>query len=317
MDQVRAFCEEDRAGLVALDNRERPPYRQYTVEDHRQIDAQRSPHEVYRRLVVGEPIVAYLEVVDMGTTPPGFRSVKGTCEIELSVAKEQRRQGIGSALYEQALHFARERNANTLRAWFYQYGSETDGIDFLVHRGFVEEAQRQTWQIDLTRYDFAELEEYAASMEWQGIRILAYGIDLLDTPEGRQNLFQLDKELEHIPPEADYTSWVQSTIEQTDWEKDVYLIAELNGKWIACSSAKTFNREERIARIPYTGTLPAYQGRGIATTLKLRVMQRLQQQGYRMLLTSNRKNNEPILAINQHLGFQPGPIELTYKKMLR
>ena len=71
-----------------------------------------------------------------------------------------------------------------------------------------------------------------------------------------------------------------------------------------------------MARIAFTGTLPEYRGRGIATALKVRAGALAHSLGIRLLVTANRVENAPILAVNRALGFVHGAVELTYTKTL-
>ncbi len=81
------------------------------------------------RLVAGEPLVGHLQIVDRGTTPVRRH---GVCDMYLIVARERRRQGIGSALYERALAFATQRQARRVRTWF--DSAEADAIVFYTKR---------------------------------------------------------------------------------------------------------------------------------------------------------------------------------------
>src|SRR4051812_19290866 len=84
--QFRPFREEDRKAVISILNQDLPPERRYTAEEWRAWDAEMAGDEVYERIVAAEPPVAYLEVMDMGTTHIGWRSIAGVCEMELAVA---------------------------------------------------------------------------------------------------------------------------------------------------------------------------------------------------------------------------------------
>jgi GNAT superfamily N-acetyltransferase len=56
-------------------------------------------------------------------------------------------------------------------------------------------------------------------------------------------------------------------------------------------------------RVGYTGTHPAFRGRGIATELKRRSAEFARERGYRFLVTGNDSLNRPMLGINERFGF--------------
>jgi RimJ/RimL family protein N-acetyltransferase len=56
--------------------------------------------------------------------------------------------------------------------------------------------------------------------------------------------------------------------------------------------------------VGFTGTLPSYRGRGLASELKRRAVEFARAQGYQYLRTFNDSENPRIWAINQRLGFQ-------------
>jgi len=55
------------------------------------------------------------------------------------------------------------------------------------------------------------------------------------------------------------------------------------------------------------GVLPEYRRNGLATFLKLQVIDYAQVKGYRQLITSNHSANRPMLSINEQLGYHKEP----------
>jgi RimJ/RimL family protein N-acetyltransferase len=53
-----------------------------------------------------------------------------------------------------------------------------------------------------------------------------------------------------------------------------------------------------------TGVIREYRGRGIATALKLKVIEYGKKNGYRVIKTWNDSVNEAMLAVNIKLGFK-------------
>ena len=96
MSEIRPFRPEDRDAIVAIGNRDRPPYRQHTAAAWARNDDRRKPEEVFLRLCVGHPetdqAIAMLDIVDLNTT--GFK-LKDVCAFEIVVNHEDRGRGIG------------------------------------------------------------------------------------------------------------------------------------------------------------------------------------------------------------------------------
>src|SRR5689334_16612913 len=84
---IRPFRPEDRAAVIAIKNADRPAHQQGTVEEWEAEDALRTGREVFLRLVVGEPVVAYLSITDWGTLPG---PMPGVCGFGLIVASTHR-----------------------------------------------------------------------------------------------------------------------------------------------------------------------------------------------------------------------------------
>jgi GNAT superfamily N-acetyltransferase len=305
-DVIRAFRDSDRAAVVAIDNQDLPPQRRYTVADWERWDTHQGPDEMRLRLVAGDPAVGYLEVVDRNTTPS---RVAGVCQLDLMVAHAARGQGIGGALYARGLAFAQERGAEVLETWFYQYGPDEPAIPFLAKRGFSEYQRRQTSHLDVPGFDLAAHQGLIDRVAAQGVRIFSYA-DLPDSAATRRQLFDLYAAFYDLPS---FAAWEQADLAQIDWATDTIMIAAVGETWVGLSRLSLYNPATGAARIPFTGTLPEYRGQGIATALKLRALAVLQAQGGQVVLTSNRVDNLPMLAVNRKLGFQPGPVELTYR----
>ena len=75
-------------------------------------------------------------------------------------------------------------------------------------------------------------------------------------------------------------------------------------------------REARpdVVHVGITGTHPDYRGRGIAFALKLLTIDYARQHGIREIRTQNDTRNEPMLHINQSVGFVTEPPWIVYER---
>lgn len=67
----------------------------------------------------------------------------------------------------------------------------------------------------------------------------------------------------------------------------------------------------------FTGVIPAFRQRGIATALKVQAIRSAKARGVEKLETENRADNLGMLAINRKLGYRCGPPEVECVKRLR
>jgi L-amino acid N-acyltransferase YncA len=65
-----------------------------------------------------------------------------------------------------------------------------------------------------------------------------------------------------------------------------------------------------------TGVRRDRRGRGLAHAVKVAALRRARAAGLRTMLTSNDLENEPMLAVNRKLGFEPSVLIENYEKAL-
>jgi GNAT superfamily N-acetyltransferase len=320
MYEIRPFEEADRAAVVEFQNQGYPAHRRHTVAEWERSDSRRTGKEVYRRLVAGSPAIAYLEVVDASTTSWKMEAV---CEMELHVAHEHRNKGMGGALYEQALEFARERNARRMVTWFMEHSPDEPAHAFLQHRGFKEQEREKGSSFDLAAFDFTPYEGVIEQVEQSGVHIFAYG-DLEDNEENRRKLYDLVTRLTYDIPRRDtqpfimppFEEWIKHNLDRPEWAPDATILAEVDGKWVGISQLM-FKEGSNIGMTWLTGVLKEYRGRHIATALKLRAFEVARKRGCPVITTENHEDNGPMLAINRKFGFVPDPPYVVYNKVLR
>jgi GNAT superfamily N-acetyltransferase len=80
---------------------------------------------------------------------------------------------------------------------------------------------------------------------------------------------------------------------------------------IRCSEASEYPLFQEL-----TGTLKAYRGLGIATTLKLKGFEWARDNGYTVIRTWSNSFNKPMLALNEKLGFVRQAADIAFKKTL-
>jgi mycothiol synthase len=296
MYAIRPFTEKDRSAVEAM---------RIEIIDY-------WDQHVALHLVAGDPAVGHLQAVDRGTTPSRR---PGSIEMRLTVAPDHRRRGIGSRLYERALAFAEERQADSIRASYFERSPEEPAMFFLKQRGFVELQRYQPSRLDVSTCDLSPFQGLEQQLVAEGVRFFPYA-DVPDTGENRHKLHALDQEArsnlpyegdpEPSAPEPFEGSWVATLQEE---QFPTIQLAEVDHRWVGISSSG--------ASWGFTGVVPAYRRRGIATALKVRAIRSAKERGVQILETENRVNNVGMLAINRKLGYQFGPPEVECIKRLR
>ncbi len=309
---IRPFRNEDREAVLAFRNQGRPAHQQATAAEWKRDDARRPAEEVSLRLCAGDPPVAYMNAVDQSTTA---RRKPGVCDFTLWVAREHRTQGIGSALYTEAVRFARSRGLTHLETWVSLYEPNEPGVRFLEKRGFAEADCLVPALLDLTAFNRGKFPSPAPA----GITFFSYA-EAGDTAENRRRLYTLAVILDQDIPTNDahpepppFEEFVKH-FDRPEWHNDALMLAANDaGEWIGVSQLR-FQEHTNIARTFLTVVLPEYRGQDIALALKLRAIDAAIARGCPLITTENHEGNAPMRAINKKLGFVPDAPSVSYSK---
>ena len=319
---IRPFRPKDRASIRAIQNLDRPLHQQNTVAEWERRDARMTGQEIYRRLVVPDPqtdqAIAYADIDDAGTYPGAF---PGVCDFGIIVAPEHRQMGIGTMLYAEAEAFAKERTLRRMVTWFDIRTPDEAAIAFLEKRGFTEQERAFPSVLDLITYDPSQFTGAIEKAEAHGVQILSYA-DVPDTNDYRHKLYELARVIERDMPRRDtdpyedqpYDAWVKM-FTRPEWDPKAMILAESDGEWIGLTQL-AFQEATNIGQTWITGVLKEHRGKGIATALKVRVMEAAQARGCPTVSTDNHEDNGPMLAINRKMGFVPDPPYVQYNKVL-
>lgn len=230
---------------------------------------------------------------------------EGEVALRVWVHPAQRRQGIGSALYDAACQYAREQRQTHLRVSVDD--SEPDALRFAEQRGFVEQRHLIRQALDLEAFNPAP---FAAALE----RALAAGIrfaslaELGDTPEARRQFYAMNKaasaDIPNRGPFYSYAEYEAQRFGHPSFRADG-MFAALAGDEFVGMAQVTIDEKTGIATNEMTGVLRSHRGHGLALALKLHTLRFAQAVGCVRIETFNDYNNPPILRLNRALGFQP------------
>ncbi|TNH21647.1 GNAT family N-acetyltransferase [Micromonospora orduensis] len=285
--RIRVAQPDDAPGVVAL-RAMVFPYLVRGVASTRTMIADPPPGEDWTAFVaeVDGRVVGWVSAERIGTT-----SAANVGGINLlHVHPEHRRRGIGTALLTAATDHLRPLGIRRVRAM-----AQPDALPFARHHGY--EPSREV------RYSALDLNAAPALPEPPpGVRLhpiadldphLLYVADVASAAD----------EPGDVPVDAkSYESWQYDVWDNLGLDKASSTAVEVDGAVVAFSLVK---RDGDRMWSDYTGSVPAYRGRGLARLAKAAALHRAAANGVRIAYTSNDEANAPMLAINARLGYRP------------
>jgi GNAT superfamily N-acetyltransferase len=274
-----------------------------TAEMMLEWDMRRPKEQLLRRSVAmtqSDEILGYAEVMYLPWKPVGH------FWLWLMVHPAKRNQGIGKALYDEALQFAQTNGAIHLSSQVSE--SQPEGLRFAQQRNFTIERREFESILPLRSFDERAFEGVIEAVEATGIRFLSLA-DLGDTPENRQKLYAINRATSLDIPGSDgsFPSFEQSSnwLFPAPWFRaEGQLLALDDDNFVGYCSIGYFKETNSMYNF-MTGVDRAYRGHKIALALKLLAIRFAKAYGAAYIRTNNDSQNEPMLAINHKLGYQP------------
>jgi GNAT superfamily N-acetyltransferase len=189
---------------------------------------------------------------------------------------------------------------------------EPECLRFARARGYLPSRTLRYQRLDLAAVDLPE--RPAALPPGVELRTAA---DFADDP---RPLFAADAQVTADEPTdlaigvGDYDEWLADTWEDPLLDRDLTVVALVDGAVAAFSAAHT-DGEGRYGSA-MTGTVRAHRGRGLATLAKAESLRRARAAGCVEAYTSNDSANGPMLAINRRFGYEPCATEVRHVRTL-
>jgi GNAT superfamily N-acetyltransferase len=133
-------------------------------------------------------------------------------------------------------------------------------------------------------------------------------------------LFELYDELmqqvptSEMPKRITYFDFVNRLLGSTALVPEGYRIALHDSNYVAMNALYKWPEQDYLFN-EFTGVKQEYRKRGIALALKLRGIAFAKTQGFPAIKTSNSSLNDPILKLNEKLGFVKELAFITFEKV--
>jgi RimJ/RimL family protein N-acetyltransferase len=227
--------------------------------------------------------------------------------VTVLVERNHSRRGIGRALA--ALLDAEAIAHRAICFWSSARKDDARSLRFAERQGYSE--RRSTWMsvLDVSASVTVEGDDRTAQFEHDGIRLTTLADEGPRREEVRRRLHELWVETARdVPRMGDYTPMnyelFVADLEGPTVIPEACFLARHEEKYVACTHLERNLRRSDYLIVGYTGTLPAYRSRGLATELKRRSLEYARSHGIRYLQTFNDSLNKPIWAINEKMGFR-------------
>jgi GNAT superfamily N-acetyltransferase len=215
------------------------------------------------------------------------------------VPEEDRRRGVGSALYAALSQWARERDVELFETDVRE--DDDESLAWAQRRGFEETGREQRVELDLTRVEPAPIDPPP------GVEIVCWA----DRPNLTHGLYEVALETYRDIPGSEedemesFEDWLAHDMRAPADLPEATFVALAGEEVVGYAKFSLTNAQPRVAYHDLTGVKRAWRGRGIAGALKRAEIAWAKSAGYERLSTTNELRNEPIRRLNERLGYRP------------
>jgi GNAT superfamily N-acetyltransferase len=234
------------------------------------------------------------------------------------VDPKHQHRGVGSAIYGKLVEELKRLEGTT--AWMGIREDMAATVSFASKRGFSEKMRGWESIINPQSFDGSKFAAYATAASSAGITFSTLERELAEDPHCYEKLYDLvqtafrDVPVADTPTDTPYDQWVSFEMKNPNLIPEAYMIAKDDDRYVGTSVVWRLKKEPHSLYQGLTGVIREYRGRGIAMTLKLRVLDFARRNGFDHIRTFNASTNEEMLAINRKLGFKRDSAWITFEK---
>lgn len=286
-------CADERDEQVSLDVYNAVwPHAAFTLDEvHSFKESVRAYHDVVAQLD-GAAVGSALAVVVPQRSDRVLTIV--------TVLREHRRQGVGTALYGSLSAWTREHGIDEIEVP--ALDDDPESIAFATRRGFVEERRELGVVLELTGLDPPDL------VAPEGIEIVSWA----DRPELARGMYEVSLEaFPDIPGFEDdelesYEDWLAHDMQGSGDSPEATFVAVAGDDVVGYAKFALTAAQPTVAFHDISGVKRAWRRRGVARALKTAQIRWAIANGFTELRTRNEERNEPIRHLNASLGYRPG-----------
>jgi mycothiol synthase len=173
-------------------------------------------------------------------------------------------------------------------------------------------------ELDVQAFDMQRFATVGERMRQQGITIAAYPELAAADPLCQRKCYEMQSEsmvgMPRVTTQANRSceQYVQQVFGNSAFIPEAFFIALDQGRYVGISALCDDHEDRTRLATDYTGVIPSYRQRGIATGLKLCCIEYAKAHGARTITTGNDSTN-PMYQLNVALGFKPTPAELLFE----
>jgi len=318
--RAREFDDRDREPWTEARNAEVHELQRGTAAEWREWERLDPPTHILR-VSVDAPDGGLAAGAEIG--PGRLAYPDGALSGGVTVIRAHRRKGLGQALLDAVEATARATKAPRILAG--TSASSAGSREWAQRRGYREIGRRIESYVDVQAFDGAPFADLLGRVESSGIR-LATVADLLDgrdeaaTEAFWRELWEAEAPMwEDVPwasprPHGPYEKFHTLAVESGKLVPEATIIA-LDGERIAAFTTTGKQGPDR-GYTWMTGTGRDYRGRGLATALKVKMLEAARHAGLRAMLTTNDEPNTAMRGINAKLGYVVLPAHIELEKTL-
>lgn len=311
---IRPFesTDADYEALIAIDSAVFPEH-PLSVDEWRHQDSARSPDKLFHR----DMIERDGEVIAFGEYRQGSNPQKYFFHV--FVHPDYEHPDIRPAYLEHVMAVLAERDPVAIISG--ALDDHTPDVQFLEANGFRPVRREPSSDLDVAAFDSARFDHILEKMRSAHIEIMSLRELQDQDPNWKRKLYELYETLEQDVPSVDapversFEEFEQLLLSGPTYDPDGWFVALHRGQYVGMSRCRQNQVDSKRLDSGLTGVIRSHRRQGIATALKLHVLEYARQSGITTIVTFNDDGN-PMYHLNLALGFKPKPAWVVYEKVL-